>query len=78
METKQDWDDWQGDAPSTFMQPKIDTEIYLVPTAACRHFSQELRDMEAVHGQGPGQGKVVAPCGRACPAFRTARGCGMC
>ena len=56
MATKQDWDDWQGDAPSAFMQPKIDTEIYLVPTPAYRHFSKKLRDMEAVHGQG----KVVA------------------
>jgi hypothetical protein len=52
MATKQDWDDWQGDAPSAFMQPKIDTLIYLVPTAAYRHFSKELRKLEALHGKG--------------------------
>ena len=56
MATKFDWEDWQGDAPSAFMQPKIDTTIYMHLTPAYRYFSKKLRDMEAKHGVG----KVVA------------------
>jgi hypothetical protein len=61
--TKLDWDDWQGDAPSAFMQPKIDTLIYLVPTAAYRYYSKQLRDLEAVHGKP--RARFWPKCGRA-------------
>ena len=50
--TMRDWNDVQGDAPSAFMQPKIDTVIYMLPTATYRYFSKELRDLEQLHGVG--------------------------
>ena len=66
-----DWNDVQGDTPSAFMQPKIDTVIYMLPTATYRYFSNELRDLERLHGVG----KVAM---QEYQASRKALGSGMC
>ena len=54
-----DWDIWQGDAPTAFMQPEIDTEIYVTPTDLMRHFSPELRKLEQKHGRGKVAARVL-------------------
>ena len=54
-----DWDIWQGDAPSAFMQPKIDTEIYVTPTPMMRHFDGQLQELEKKHGAGKVAAKVL-------------------
>lgn len=56
---RHDWDIWQGDAPSAFMQPKIDTDIYVTPTPMMRHFDKELQKLESVHGVGKVAAKVL-------------------
>ena len=53
------WDIWQGDAPSAFMQPKIDTEIYVTPTPMMRHFDKQLQELEKKHGVGKVAAKVL-------------------
>ena len=50
--TLHDWTDWQGDAPSAFMQPKMDSSIYILPSAALRYHHAKLRALEAIHGKG--------------------------
>jgi transposase InsO family protein len=59
MGAMHDWDIWQGDAPSAFMQPKIDAEIYVTPTPMMRHFDKELQALEAIHGRGKVAAKVL-------------------
>ena len=56
---RHDWDIWQGDAPSAFMQPKIDTDIYVTPTPMMRHFDKELQKLESEHGVGKVAAKVL-------------------
>ena len=53
------WDIWQGDAPSAFMQPKIDTEIYVTPTPMMWHFDKQLQELEKKHGVGKVAAKVL-------------------
>ena len=50
--TMYDWTDWQGDAPSAFMQPKMDSNIFILPSAALRYHHAKLRALEAIHGIG--------------------------
>ena len=59
LAAKNDWDIWQGDAPTAFMQPKIDTEIYVTPTDMMRHFSPQLRELERKHGRGQVAARVL-------------------
>ena len=32
LAAQNDWDIWQADAPTAFLQPKIDADIYIIPT----------------------------------------------
>jgi hypothetical protein len=59
LAAQNDWDIWQGDAPTAFMQPDIDTEIYVTPTDMMRHFCPELRELERKYGKGKVAARVL-------------------
>ena len=59
LSAKNDWDIWQADAPTAFLQPKIDTEIFILPTPLLRHFDSKLRYLEQQHGIGKVAAKVL-------------------
>ena len=59
LAAQNDWDIWQADAPTAFLQPKIDADIYIIPTPLIRHFDRRLRSLEQIHGKGKVAAKVL-------------------